>query len=316
MSAGSSRSRGECSQAHGTVQGTRSRRPGRRGHRVGVSSPLTAPIRIVDSDDEYNTALVRPAGDGGLGAGRVERQQPAGAVDVDRAPRLERLARRAPRVDTPTDCRPRPSRRAGAAQRAGPAATGVDPVVGVVRRRPVVFCGPRAAFVRISAVPMATQARETVDRADGLVRRHTDDERQLDGVEVAEAGDVALVEQGAAERRVGSRDSRSTASSRSGSRGPHRSGPRCPTIGVLVGGGDDAEHRDVDPVSRPSPSTARPAAATPARGRRPDDERPVIRRWAYSVRPSSKRSRRCLPTASAPRRTAPAKSTGPAAGRG
>ena len=138
-----------------------------------------------------------------LPAGRVQGQQPAGpSRSTSRG--LERLAGRAPHGD--------PAPRAGAlvparrtwcrtAGTADPPA--VDPVVverqlaagGVLRAAGGVGADHRGAE--------AEQAGEAVDRADRLLRGHPDDERQLDGVDVAEAGDDALVEQGAGQRLVG-----------------------------------------------------------------------------------------------------------------
>ena len=69
---------------------------------------------------------------------------------------------------------------------------------------------------------------------------------------------------------------RSSTSSRSGGSGPHRSGPRWPTTAVLVGGGDDAQHRHVH-AGQPAVLEPQLDAPPPRRlgGRRADGERAV-----------------------------------------
>ena len=163
-----------------------------------------------------------------------------------------------------------------------------------------MFCGPRAALVRMTAVPSAEQPGQPVDRADRLVRRHADDERQLDGVDVAEPGDVALVEQGAGERLVGPLGEAVEDLVEVRLLGAAQVGAEVADDAVLLGRRHDAEHRHVEAgqpaVLHPQLDRRRHAGSVAAG---PTRNEPSMRRWAYSVRPSSKRISRCLPWASA-----------------
>ena len=176
--------------------------------------------------------------------------------------------------------------------------------------RPVVFCGPRAALARITAAPSAEQAGQPVDGADRLVG----------ATPTTNGSSTAYTFPNPAALRWSSRAPASGSSTASrggpgprrgpaarGRRGRDRGGRRCappgrsrttPTIGTS------------SPVRRPSSihsSTRRRHSGSVAAG--PTRHEPSMRRWACRVRPSSKRISRCLPWASAPGSTAPARST-------
>ena len=179
--------------------------------------------------------------------------------------RLDRLARRAPRGHpAPRAVALVPAVEAGAAQRARPAPPAVDPVVGHLQLAAGRVLRPPRRVGADDGGAEPEQAGQPLDRSRRLVRRHADDERQLDGVDVAEPGHVALVEQGAGQRRLGllgdplqrRRRGRAAPVRTGRDRGGRRSGPRRPSRRRR------APARRRRSAAR-SPSTARPAAATP-----------------------------------------------------
>ena len=97
------------------------------------------------------------------------------------------------------------------------------------RRSPVVATGSPLDVLLQHQLGPSHQAAQVRYVADRRGRGDPADEAQLGGVHVADAGEVALVEQRLPDRPVGLAVSRRSASSSSQS-GPSRSGPRCPTI--------------------------------------------------------------------------------------
>ena len=198
---------------------------------VGASSSTRAAARSarVSAGQPGSARIVDPCGVGVIGPAHaraervprrrpcgVQREEPAGAAHVDRAARLQPLARRAPhRHATP---RAPPFGPAVERRRAHRARSASAPVDEVVRRaeacRPVVFCGPRCAFV-----------------ADHRGAEH--DERDGGRRSCRSAGSATRRTGTASRRRTGSRTRRRCA----GRATPRRAGPtasRCQPRDDLV----------------------------------------------------------------------------------
>ena len=224
----------------------------------------------------------------------------------------ERLTCRTPHAHAP----PRalefgPAVEACSAERARPVPLGVHPMVWstepaarrVARPVPHRMANQRDAHV--------DQLDESADRPDRLVRRDAGDERHLDGVDVPEPGDVALLEE-----RGGNGDLGLTHEPagdhvqirrRRSRRGQGRGGRRSATRRRSPRPSGWARRRRSAAHLR---TTARAVSGTA--GHRNADRRRTSRRGAgerATVRPSSKRMSKCLPTASAPTSTAPVRST-------